>query len=260
MKTEIDLDVVLQDSKPYYVQVYDYLNKLILSNTLKPGDKLPSEKELEKSFSVSKITVRRAIQELAYENRVVKIAGKGSFVLKPKIEPLTALTSFSENMLAQGYQPSYINSKISLVVPHSKISDILKTGKNEKVLEIYRLMMADGLPMTIQQAYIPAYIYEKDPLIFTPEMMDKISLYKILELEFGIELYRAEERVDASKASQEEADLLKIGKDDSILVIERITYSKDESPIEYVKMIYAANRYRYKVELFRTHKKGFERR
>lgn len=260
MKIEFNENVILQDSKPYYEQVYDYLDNLIVNGSLRAGDRLPSEKELENIFNLSKITIRRAIQELAYENKVVKVSGKGTFVQKPKLEPLTALTSFSENMLAQGYQPSYTNSKVSLVDPHPKVANSLGIAKNEKVLEIYRLMMADDLPMTIQHAYLPLYIYKKNSKIFTPETINSISLYKILEIELGIELYRAEERVDAAKASQLEADNLQLKKDDLVLIIERVTFSRQEKPVEYVKMIYAANRYRYKVELFRAPKKSIERR
>jgi len=258
----VDFEPVLQESKPLYAQIYDYLSALINNNELKPGDKLPSEKELESRFNVSRITIRRAIQELAFENKIKSISGKGSYVLKPKIEPLTALTSFSENMVAQGYRPSYNSSKISLIIPHSRISEHLKINKNEKVLNIFRVMSADNIPMAIQDTYLPLFIYKKDPQFFTPELMNKISLYKILELEFGIKLFRADEWVDASKATQEDAELLGIDKDNSVLIIERISYTIDEEPVEYVKLIYPANRYRYKVELFRsqTNRKDFERR
>lgn len=252
MNPEIDIDLLLQDTKPLYEQVYDYINHLIQTSELKPGDKLPSEKELESLFNVSKITIRRAIQDLVYENKVIKIPGKGSFVLKPRIEPLTALTSFSENMIAQGYVPSYQSSRISLTIPHSKITEYLRIGTNDKVLNISRLMLADNIPMAIQDSYMPEYIYEKDPKIFSPEIMNKISLYKLLEFEFGIQLFKADEWVDASKASQEEAKTLGIKKDDPIMIIERISYTAQNNPIEYVKLIYPAKRYRYKVQLFRT--------
>lgn len=262
MKSNSGFELAQNDIKPLYEKVYDHLNDLIVNGELKPGDKLLSEKELENMFDVSKITVRRAIQELVYENKVVRIAGKGSFVLKPKIEPQPALSSFSENMIAQGYDPSCRDSRVSLIVPHAKICGYLQIGKHEKVLNIYRLMLANGMPISIQDTYLPAYIYNKNPQYFTAEIMNKISLYKILEMEFGITLFKAEEWVEASKATQEEADLLGIEPDDSILIVERITYTTEGDPIEYGKLIFPANRYRYKVELFRSQKnfKNFERR
>lgn len=238
---------------PLYKQLFDILNTAIDSNQLKPGDRIPSEKELLNTFNVSRVTIRRAIQELAYQNKVLCVPGKGSFVLQPKIEPLTALTSFSENMRAQGYEPSYRDTSISYVEPNKKVQTLLKVGQTEKVLNINRMMLAGGLPMAIQNVYLPKRIYERNPALFTPDILNKISLYKILELEIGIPLYRADEWVDSSKATQEEANLLHIKKNDSILVIERVTYSSlEQDPIELVHQIYTASRYRYKVELFRT--------
>lgn len=248
MSEKIQLNTI----EPFYEQIYNYLNKLIVDKVLNPGDKLPSEKELESIFDVSRITIRRAIQELVYENKVVRIAGKGSFVLKPKIEPLSALTSFSENMIAQGYDPSYKNSIIEIINPHATIAKQLKIECNEKVLKIFRLMLASKTPMAIHYDYLPPYVYKKNPDIFIPELLNKISLYKLLELELGINLFRAEERVDASIATKEESEILDIQEEDSILVIERITYDVNDIPIEYAKLIYPANRYRYKVELFRS--------
>jgi len=114
-------------------------------------------------------------------------------------------------------------------------------------------MLADGMPMAIQNVYLPERIYNRNSLIFIPEILNQISLYKILELELGVILFRADEWVNASKANQEEAHLLNIKKDDSVLIIERITYSPAmQDPVEYVHQIYTASRYRYKVELFRS--------
>lgn len=240
--------------EPLYKQVYMQLNQLIEDNTLQPGDKLPSEAELEKQFDVSRITIRRAVQELVYENKIVKKAGKGSFVVKPKAEPLSALTSFSENMIAQGYKPSYMNSRIQLVLPSPAVAKHLAVDKTAKVLNINRLMLADSLPMSIQDSYLPGFIYNINPSIFLPELMDKISLYKILEIEFGISLSVAEERIEATKATEKEAKLLLIKTDDPILLVERVAYDDKGIAVEYVKMIYPSSRYRYKVKLFRPNK------
>ena len=86
--------------------------------------------------------------------------------------------------------------------------------------------------------------------------MNQISLYKLFELKLGLLLFRADEWVDVSKATQEEAGLLHVKKDDLLLVIDRVTYSTNEpDPIEYVHQLYNAGRYRYKVELFRSQRK-----
>ena len=239
---------------PLYEQVKRNLIDRIEAGNLEPGDQLPSEKELENEFGVSRVTVRRALQDLAHEDRIVRVAGKGSFVLQPKIEPLTALTSFNENMKAQGYNPSYRDTIVSHVTPPSEICNLLQISDSAKTLRIERLMLADGLPMAIQEAYLSYHLVADSINFFTSEVLNNISLYKILELEVGIRLYRADEWVDASKARPDEADKLDITQGDSVMVIERLTFSEAEFPVEYVKLVFPAERYRYKVELFRPPK------
>lgn len=238
---------------PLYKQLFHYLNSAIENHQFKPGDRIPSENELAKEFNISRVTIRRALQELAHQEKIVSVPGKGCFVLQPKIEPLTALTSFSENMRAQGYEPSYKDTTVAFVSPTKQIQSQLKVTEKEQVLHIHRMMLADGVPMAIQNVYLAKRVYGRNPSLFIPEVLNQISLYKLLELELGLPLFRADEWVDASKATQEEAALLHIKKDDLVLVIDRETYSTAEAdPIEYVHQLYSASRYRYKVELFRS--------
>ena len=239
---------------PLYEKVKRHLVTQIDEGKLLPGDKLPSEKELENQFSVSRVTIRRALQELSHEERIVRMPGKGSFVLQPKIEPLTALTSFSENMRAQGYEPSYRQANIKIISADKKVANLLNVPLAEKIVLINRIMLANGLPMALQSASLPFFIYQKGPSFFTPEVLTNISMYKVMELELGVKLYKAEEWVDASTATPDEAQLLEISPGDSILIIERLTYSIENMPVEYVKLIFPANRYRYKVELYRPGK------
>jgi GntR family transcriptional regulator len=252
----MDLNLKIIDSEsivPLYKQLFHYLNSAIENHQFKPGDRIPSENELVQEFNISRVTIRRALQELAHQEKIVSVPGKGSFVLQPKIEPLTALTSFSENMRAQGYEPSYQDTAVAFISPTKQIQSHLKVSEQGRVLHIHRMMLADGVPMAIQNVYLAERVYRRNPSLFIPEVLNQISLYKLFELKLGLFLFRADEWVDASKATQEEAGLLHIKKDDSVLVIDRVTYSTTEpDPIEYVHQLYSASRYRYKVELFRS--------
>jgi len=238
---------------PLYKQLFNHLNSAIDRHQLKPGDRLPSENELAREFNISRVTIRRALQELAHQGKIVSVPGKGSFVLQPKIEPLTALTSFSENMRAQGYEPSYRDTIVTFIKANEKIQSHLKVSKSERVLHIHRMMLADEVPMAILNVYLAEWVYQSNLTLFTPETLNQISLYKLFELEMGLSLFKADEWVDVSRARQVEADLLHIKKDDLVFVIDRVTYSTNNlNPIEYVHQLYNANRYRYKVELFRS--------
>ena len=239
------------DPVPLYQQIKNYLNDMIMNGRLAPGHRLPSEKELQDRFGVSRITVRQALQELPLEEKVMRVPGKGTFVLQPKIEPLTALTSFSENMRAQGLEPSYCQAQVELVEPPATVRTVLDLSKGEQAVHIHCLMLADGLPMAIQDEYLPPGIYRRNPRLFTPEVLNVTSLYNILERELGIPLIRAEEYVDVARASPQEAELLTMEPDDLVLVITRITVTDDDIPVEYVKLTFRADCYRYRVELFR---------
>lgn len=246
----------LNDSiTPLYMQLKNHLSNLIDNGEIMPGGRLPSEKELENKFNISRITVRRALQELAAEEKIVRIPGKGSFILQPKIEPLPSLTSFSENMRAQGFEPSYRNTIISFVPPPPRVKHFLGYADDAKAVHVERMLLADGVPMAIQDEYLPYAFYQMNPAIFTTEVFNHFSMYTAIELNLGIKLSRAEEFVDAAQASQAEADALGIKRGDLILVITRMTYSDTDLPVEFVKLTFRADRYRYRVELFRSSKR-----
>ncbi len=242
---------------PLYKQLKAHLEALIKDGALKPGEMLPSEKDLETQFNISRITVRRALQELAVEEKIARFPGKGSFVLQPKVEPLTALTSFSENMRSRGLNPSYQNTTVRLVKAPPKVAQFFQAQDDEKVLNIYRLLLADGIPMAIQDAYLPGSVYEAAPRLFVPEVLNVISMYNTLELELGIKLVRAEEFVEAGQATAAEAEQLGVKRGDLVLVVTRMTRAASDRPIEYVKLVFRADRYRYRVELFRPNKRLF---
>ncbi len=236
---------------PLHIQVKGYLDQLLDRGELKAGDRLPSEKELELQFGVSRITVRHALQALASEDRIVRIPGKGSYVREPKVEPLTALTSFSENMRARGRTPSYTQTQVELVEAPASAASALALSPGQRALHIHRLMLADGLPMAIQDAYLPEHIHARNPLLFERDVLDNVSMYKVLEIELGIKLFRAEEQVDAAIAQPAEAKDLATDADEVVLIVKRTTYDIDGKPVEYVKLVFPTSRYRYKVELFR---------
>lgn len=249
------MDTISEAMISLYQKLKTYLEKLLDEGKFKPGEQLPSEKDLETQFNISQITVRRALQELVAEDKIIRIPGKGSFVLQPKIEPLTALTSFSENMRARGLEPSYRNTTTELVKPPLKVMQFFQRSNDHKALRIHRLLLADGIPMAIQEDYIPASVYKTAPQLFKPEVLNTLSLYTTLELNLGIKLMRAEEFVEASHATEEEAELLSIKGGDLVLVITRMTLAEYDTPIEFVKLVFRADRYRYRVELFRPTKK-----
>ena len=208
----MDLDPRTIDSEsivPLYKQLFHYLNSAIENHEFKPGDLIPSENELAREFNISRATIRRALQELAQQEKIVSAPGKGSFLREPKVEPLTAMTSFSENMRASGRIPSCSQAQVTLEEPHPNVAAVLQLQAAERVMH-HRLMLADGQPTAIQNSYLPYYIYERNSLLFKPEVLENTSMYKVMEIEIGIKLFRAEEQVEAAIAYPNEAKDLAI--------------------------------------------------
>ena len=159
---------------------------------------------------MSRVIIRRALQELTHQEKIISVPSKGSFFREPKVEPLTTLTSFKENMRASGRIPSYSQTRVTLEEPPPNVAAALQLQAGEHARHIHRLMLADGQPMAIQNSYLPYYIYERNSLLFTPEVLDNTSMYKVMEIEIGIKLFRAEDQVKAAIAYPNEAKDLAI--------------------------------------------------
>lgn len=236
---------------PLYYQIKNYLMKKIKEDDFKEGEKLLSEPKMMEKFDVSRSTVRKALGELEKEGYVEKFHGKGTIVRKPKITPLAALTSFSENMEKAGLKPSYETKNIEICTPPANISKFfnIEPDKKNTTLFIRRVMLADLKPIAIQEAYLPMSLVEPVMEYFTEEYLNKNSMYKLLEDKLNIILWEAEENINAIQADSEEKELLKMNSKKPLLLINRKTYNKNKMPIEYVRLTFRADVYSYKFKL-----------
>jgi GntR family transcriptional regulator len=233
---------------PLYSQLKEILLAMIQSEALRVGDALPSEYELGHKFRVSRITVRRAIDELAREGLLVSRQGKGTFVAPPKIErPMTRMKSFSAATAAEGHRPG---SRL-LALRHDKVAShiaaALGVAKEQWVWVVERLRLVDDQPLGISEVYLnlPPDLY------LTPtELEQEGSLWFILEKK-GLVLARSEETIQAVSASDKQAELLHIKIGAPLLLIEGIVYSDQATPIEYHRTFNRGDRYKYSVQLTR---------
>lgn len=233
---------------PLYSQLKEALLALIQSHALEVGDAIPSEQELGRRFRVSRITVRRAIDELAREGHLVTRQGKGTFVAWPKIErPMNRLKSFSTATAEEGYRPG---SRL-LALRHEKASSdvaaALEVEKGQWVWMVERLRLVDDEPLGVSEVYLnlPPESY------LTPAELEREgSLWSILEKK-GIVLTRAAETIQAVSAEARQAELLQIEEGTPLLLIEGTVYTDTAIPIEYHRMFNRGDRYKYSVHLTR---------
>lgn len=234
---------------PLYYQLKEVLLSKIERGELNPNMPIPSEKQLMEAYGLSRTTVRQAISELVAEGYLHRQRGKGTFVSRPKVQHgLRKLTSFSEDMRSRGLQPGSHVLEMRSEVPPKRIATSLELKEGEQALKIVRLRLANGEPMGIQTSYVPLWTGIK---IAPEDLEGEGSLYALLETRFNILLGEADETLEATVANETEAQLLGVKKGSPLLLRERTTFSLDGKPIEFVKALYRADRYRYLVHLTR---------
>lgn len=235
---------------PLYKQLKASLLEYIEEN-LKEGDVIPIESEIEKKYSVSRITVRKTIEGLVNDGIVTKIQGKGTFVQSRKIvQKAGTITSWTEEMRLLGKKTETKNLLMNEIEPSRKLTEELKLSKGEKVIRLKRLRCTNGEPIAIlinyfRSKYVPGFI-EKG--------LTKESLYEVLEEDYGIYLERAHERIRARIANEMEAIELGVSLDSAILHITRVSYLPDGTPFELVEMANRSDRYQYDIDLMGRNK------
>ena len=226
---------------PIYEQIYLKLRKKIDTAELAAGASFPSERELADKFSVSRMTVRQALNSLKQEGLIYQERGVGAFVSKRKLDVHTRnLVGFTEEMKGLGLKPSSKLLLFSVVKSSEEIAQELGLEIGDEVFYIQRLRLADDSPMAFEEAYLPAARYPNLNKI----NLEKSSLYEILGKEYGVKMDRAEEILEATAATKEIADALAIKKNDPLLVVRRVVFSQANLPVESVKTFYRSDRYR----------------
>ncbi|MBW2057300.1 MAG: GntR family transcriptional regulator [Deltaproteobacteria bacterium] len=228
---------------PLYYQLKEILLEKIENGEWAEGEPVASESDLQRMYGVSRATVRRTMELLVNEGFLEKKRGKGTFVKKPAIEEnLPVLKSFTEEMMGRDARKRVITAEY--MKPSPKIKEILGLFPDEQVFYLKRLMIVDGSPLGILYSYLPGR-YE----LSLEEDYSK-SLYQILEKN-GIRLSEADQIIEAAMSTKEEINLLGLNASFPTLVIRRIAYSVGGDPVEYVRGVYHAARYRYHLKLTR---------
>lgn len=235
---------------PRYYQLLNILKEKIDNGEWEPHQSIPSERQLEDIYGVSRTTIRQAMGILVRQGYVYQEHGRGTFVSPRKIQKgLQELTSFSEDMLSRGLKPGQKILEIGSVLPPGKVCAHLElpTGCGS-VLRIERIRLGDEQPIGLQVSYLSL---GENQTITRDELEERGSLYAILQEKFHISLSEAEETLEVTVATSREAELLQMQPGAPLLLSERTLFTKNRRPIEYVKILYRGDRYRYTVRLTR---------
>ncbi len=235
---------------PKYYQLAEILRQKIDSEQWRPHDPLPPERELETLYNVSRTTVREALNYLANQGYIYREHGRGTFVARPKIQPsLHLLQSFSAEMQARGVTPGQLILGLEYVNPPSRVRQQLDLPPEvEQVLQLERLRYANDEPIGLHLAYLHL---PPEQTITQEELQETGSLYTILENKLGLIPIEADVTLEATAADKREAGLLQVNEGTPLLLVERTTFSQHRQPMEFVKVLYRADRYKYYVHMNR---------
>jgi GntR family transcriptional regulator len=233
---------------PLYHQVKTVILREMEAGRWAPGDQLPTEDDLIHRFHVSKITVRKALAELAQMGYVRREQGRGTFAQRPPLaEGPRELTSFSGEMRGHGLTASSHVLQHGTLAAQVDVADCLQIPEGSPVFRLRRLRLADAEPMGLQTAYISMQLVPGiDRVAF-----ERASLYDILAAHYSLHAAAARETHRAVLVDREEAGLLRVPAGSPALAAERLTHLADGRPLEYVQSIMRGDRYRIVLDLTR---------
>jgi len=232
---------------PLYQQIKALITQSMQSGEWKPGELIPSEVELANRFKVSQGTVRKAIDELAAENLVMRRQGKGTFVSTH--HESRAQFRFLRLMPDVG-EPHPADNKIlevkRLRAP-AEVARLLDIKSGDSVIFIRRVQAFDGAVTIAEELWLPGAIFKG----LTAERLSEYKgpMYGLFESEFGTRMIRATERIRAVGADAEAAVLLNVTPGTPLLGVERVSYTYGDKPVEVRRSLYLTDHHHYRNEL-----------
>lgn len=237
-------------SSPLYEQVKDQLLDQIQQGKYPALSQLPSEYDLSDIFSVSRITIRQALNKLVQEGIVFKVHGKGTFVSKPKAyQNISQLQGFAEAMASTGHQIINRIVSVQLVEASIKTAAKLKLPVKSKVIEIKRIRLLNDEAVSYELTYLPEDLGQQ--LLQHDIDFTTTDIFKFLEQVLQVELSYADLTIDAITADEELATLLAIEINTPILRVERLTHDVQKRPIDYEYLYFSGENFQYQLRIHR---------
>lgn len=237
---------------PKYYQLANIIRQQIEDGVWQQKQAIPSERQLEVQYKLSRPTIRQAIDLLVRQGFLYRVHGRGTFVSPPKLQKgILELTSFSEDMRNRGLEPGQIFLDFGLVDIPPKVAKQLEVqDPNTQVLRIKRIRTGNGEPIGIQDSYL---LLPQGQAITRAELEQRGSIYAILQEKFGIFPSAADETLEVTLANAEEAAYLQIPEGNPLLLNERTLWSQDRQAVEFVRILYRGDRYKYLLRLTRKY-------
>ena len=235
---------------PLYQQIKGLILQSLQAGEWKPGEAIPSEIELAARFRVSQGTVRKAIDELAAGNLVVRRQGKGTFVATHAEQQVQyrflKLVPDTGDQASEGPAERRILECRRVRAP-ADIARLLALRSGDTVVQVRRILAFGGEPTILEDLWLPGTAFKG----LTAEQMASYRgpTYAMFELEFGVRMLRAQEKIRAVAADAQQAELLQIPQGSPLLSVERLAYTYNDVPMEFRRGFYRTDTHHYRNDL-----------
>lgn len=236
---------------PLYHQIQLVLRERVEHGYYGRDGLLPSEQEISREFGVSRITVARAVNELAAQGLVERRRGAGTRVKPRSLPPPVAadIDGLLENLLEMGLKTQVALLEFGFVLPTEDVQRELQVGQNELVQRAVRVRSHEGAPFSYLTSFIPGHLGRH----FGAEDLGTRPLLSLLE-ENGVKVASARQSFGAVLADPKVAAALGIAVGAPLLSIVRTVLDRDQQPVEYIRILYRPDRYQYRMTLERERK------
>lgn len=234
---------------PLYHQIYVLLREQILGGIYGDNELVPTEQELTRRFGVSRITAKRALNELAAEGLVVRRRGKGTTVASRVAVPAVNanISGLLENLLMMGLKTKVEILDLAYVPASDDVAKALAVSAGAEVQRAVRVRSLDGAPLSYTTSYVPAALgrtYSRKDLATKP-------LLELLE-RAGVLIGSADQSIGAVLADSVVAPRLGVRIGAPLLSVTRTVFDQHGRPVEYIAILYRPDRYQYRMKLARV--------
>jgi GntR family transcriptional regulator len=235
-----------RSEEPAYKRIEGALRRQIDAGQLKPGNMVPSERELARMHRVSLMTARHALTELTRDGIVERRRGAGTFVAPPRVQ-FNKLLGYNEQMASLGLTARSVIVASTVVRNESEIAARLGLAPTAPIVRLERVRLAQNEPVALEVGYWS----EEEFGDLLQSTLDGKSLFSALEHECGVALAYADEEIDATDADQRLADLLRVAKGTPLLRIRQLIFSTTGKATVYVTGFYRSGRHTLRIRRFR---------
>jgi DNA-binding GntR family transcriptional regulator len=227
---------------PLYIQIAEGLMGKIESGELAPGDQLPPERDLAEQLGVNRMTLRRALRVLEAQGLIDRRHGVGTYITTPKIDrQMDVVFRFTRGMQNRGYTPGALLISIEMIAMDAAAARQLAVPLTSLAYRIRRLRLINQEPVLLENYTIPQTRF---PDLDRFDLQAR-SIYEIMENEYGIAIVRAHQSFEPVIATAFDAELLKVRPGAPLMLERRLSYDKDELPVESGQDRYRGDRFRF---------------